>query len=91
MGLFGTIAARPPVACHLPVDGRFVALHQSGNLAFVMSRFGKDRNLIPFVLGECVYFIQGNFDWAVEGLGCSHISPTQPVNQSYTSNLNPRQ
>ena len=28
--------------------------------------------------------------WVVEGIGCSHISPTQPVNQSCTSNLNPR-
>ena len=35
-----------------------------------------------------MYFLLGNFDLAVEGHGCSHISLSQPVNQSCTSNLN---
>lgn len=51
-------------------------------------------------LGDCIelYFLgeeppnecQGNVDLAVERLGYSRISPTQPVIQSCTSNLNSR-
>ncbi len=59
MGLFGTVAARSSVARHLQADGQFMAIHNSGNLTFVMSGFGKDGNLIPFVLGDVCVFHSG--------------------------------
>lgn len=56
MGLLGTIAALAAIARHLPANARFVAVHHAGNVASVMSGFGKDGNLVPFVLGEvCVF------------------------------------
>jgi hypothetical protein len=53
--LLWPIAARSTVAFHLPAKGRFVAIHYLGKIAFVMSGFAEDGNLLPFVLGEvCV-------------------------------------
>ena len=53
--LLWPIAALPTVALHLTTNARFVTFHHSVNLAFVMTRFRKDRNLVPFVSGEmCV-------------------------------------
>ena len=50
--LLGAVATLTPIPRHLPADGRFVTVHHSGNVASVMSGFGKDGNLVPFVLGD---------------------------------------
>ena len=52
MRLLRSIAALPTVALPLPANGRFVAIHQWGNIAFVMTGFIEDGDLLPFVLGE---------------------------------------
>jgi len=55
MRLLRSVAALPTVALHLPANGRLVAIHQWGNIAFVMSGFVEDGDLVPSVLGEvCV-------------------------------------
>ena len=59
MGLLGPVAALAAIALHLPANARFVAAHYSGNVALVMSGFGKDGNLVPFVLGEMCVFHSG--------------------------------
>ncbi len=50
--LLGALATLTAIPRHLPADGRFVTVHHSGNIASVMSGFGKDGNLVPFVLGD---------------------------------------
>ena len=56
MGLLGPVATLSSIACHLSANSRFVAIHQSGDVTFVMSRLFEDGNLVTFVLGEvCVH------------------------------------
>jgi len=90
MRLLRPIAALAPVSTKLAADGRRVSVHDAGNVALHMSGFEKDGSLVSFVSGEMCVVHLGNFDLAVEVLGCYCISPTQPVNQSCTSNLNSR-
>lgn len=52
MGLLGPLAALSAIAAKLTADGGSVPIHHTGNLALVMSVFGQDGNLIPFVSGE---------------------------------------
>jgi len=59
MRLLGPVTALAAIALHLPTNARFVAVHHAGNVASVMSGFGKDGNLVPFVLGDVCVFHSG--------------------------------
>ena len=59
MRLLGPVAALAAITRHLPANARFVAAHHAGNVTLVMSGFGKDGNLVPFVLGEMCVFHSG--------------------------------
>jgi hypothetical protein len=52
-----------------------------------MHDFGQDDNLLSSVWGEMCVNFHGNFEMAVEGFRCSHISPNQSVNQNCTLNI----
>jgi hypothetical protein len=55
MRLLGSVAAKTPVAAQFATEGRFVTIHQLSDGILTMASFGKNGNLVAFVLGEiCV-------------------------------------
>ena len=75
MRLFWSVTPLAEIALQLAPYGRFMSIHQFGNVASSMPGFGQDGNLVTFVLGEMCVVQSGNFDLAVEGLECYRISP----------------
>lgn len=58
---------------------RFVAIRYVGNIAFVMSGFTEDGNLVPFDLGEVCNSFRVTLPWRSRG---SDALTSHPVNLS---------
>jgi hypothetical protein len=56
MRLLGPVAALSAITLHFPTNAGLLTVHCSRDVAVVMSGFGKDGNLVPFVLGEVFVF-----------------------------------
>jgi hypothetical protein len=56
MRLLGPVAALSAMAHPLSAYRRFVAIHHSRYVTFVMSCFVEDGNLVTFILGEVYVF-----------------------------------
>jgi hypothetical protein len=81
MRLFWAVATLALVAVQLAADAGLVTPQKHSNCTLGVLCFVQDFNLVPFGLGEMCVGHFCNFDLAVEGSGCSHISSTQPINE----------